>query len=208
MPAAHVVRPITGDDHPAVAGILGDAYEVFATRAPTYHAYVSTPAMWVDDATEVFVAVDQDAGAVVGVVVLALEGSPLHERVEPAADDGGFRMLAVSPAARGGGVGRSLVQACIDAARDAGARRLGIHTMDFMDHAQRLYASMGFDRRPDLDLEFPSGRGHAYTLDLEAGAAQHFPQPGPPADPPPWYRDALVDVEQEDQRPPPPMCGP
>jgi len=202
---SHHVRAIADADHDTVGAILADAYEVFATKAPHYHLYASTPAMWVDDATEVFVAVDDDAGEVIGVVVLALDGSSLHERVDPASNDGGFRLLAVTPSARGRGIAQDLVHHCVAAARAAGARRLGIYTMDFMATAQRLYERMGFDRRPDLDLEFPSGAGHAYTLDLVDDAAAHFPAPGPPADPLVWYRDALVDVVDDDE-PPPPMC--
>lgn len=208
MSASHRVRPITDADHDAAGTILAEAYGVFASRAPSYHAYASTPAMWVDDATEVFVAVEDATEHVVGVVVLALDGSPLHERVDPPTNDGGFRLLAVTPEARGRGIAHTLVQTCVDAARAAGTRRIGIYTMDFMESAQRLYERMGFDRRPDLDLEFPSGAGHAYTFDLVADAADHFPPPGPPADPLPWYRDAIVDADDEPPGPPPPMCGP
>ncbi len=208
MSDRHHVRPITDADHAAVGAILAEAYDVFATNSPSYHVYASTPAMWVDDATEVFVAVDDATETVVGVVVLALDGSRLHERVEPPTNDGGFRLLAVSPSVRGRGIGHSLVQACLDAAVAADCHRIGIFTMDFMTSAQRLYDRMGFDRRPDLDLEFPSGLGHGYTLDLAPDAADHFPPPGPPADPPPWYRDALAEEAPDAPQPPPPMCGP
>lgn len=207
------IRPIAPADHARVGAILADAYGAFATRAASYHAYARTPAMWVDDASEVFVAVadgraESDAvnDTVVGVVVLALEGSPLHEQVEPPTNDAGFRLLAVDPSVRGHGVARQLVQACIARADQAGARRIGIYTMDFMSTAQRLYDRMGFDRRPDLDVEFPSGIGFAYTLDLVTDAANHYPPSGPAADPPPWYRDVLINTR--DSTPAPFICGP
>lgn len=181
------------DDHPAVGAILAEAYGDFAQSAPHYLAWARTPRLWADDASAAFVATDEST--VVGVVALALAGSPLHERMDPPNNDAGFRLLAVAPQARGRGVAGLLVQACIDAARAAGARRIGIYSMDFMDTALRLYERLGFDRRPDLDVEFPSGRGRALTIDLVDDAAAHFPPPGPPASPPPWYTDVLVDSD-------------
>lgn len=187
------LRAASEADHPAIADILAEGYAPFAETAPHYHAWATTPRLWARDATEVFVAVDDDSGDVVGVVVLALAGTPLHESVDPPSNDAGFRLLAVAPRARGRGVARALVQACLDAARAAGARRVGIFTMDHMTTAQHLYERMGFDRRPDLDVEFPSGPGHGFTYDLTPDAADHFAAPGPAPESPPWYADVLVD---------------
>lgn len=192
MPEVHV-RTASPPDHDAIAEILAEAYGSFAETAPHYHAWATTPKLWVEDASEVFVAVADDTEEVVGVVVLAMADTPLHESAEPPSNDAGFRLLAVAPHARGRGVARLLVEACLDAARHAGARRVGIFTMDFMDTAQRLYERMGFERRPDLDLLFPAGPGHGFTYDLTADAADHFPPPGPAADEPPWYGDVLRD---------------
>ncbi|HEX2302477.1 MAG TPA: GNAT family N-acetyltransferase [Gaiella sp.] len=72
----------------------------------------------------------------------------------------GFRALAVSPAARGGGIGRLLVERCLDRAREAGATTLGIHTIETLVDAVRLYERLGFVRSPEFDLRaadvFPS----------------------------------------------------
>jgi ribosomal protein S18 acetylase RimI-like enzyme len=68
-----------------------------------------------------------------------------------------MRMLAVVPDARGQGVGRALVLACIERARAAGKPGIGIYTRPFMTSAHRLYASLGFRRVRELDWEFEPG---------------------------------------------------
>jgi GNAT superfamily N-acetyltransferase len=64
-----------------------------------------------------------------------------------------FRVLAVDPVARGCGVGRRLVEACIQVARRAGKELATLHTTDQMAAAQRIYRSVGFQRDPSHDIE-------------------------------------------------------
>jgi GNAT superfamily N-acetyltransferase len=75
----------------------------------------------------------------------------------------GFRALVVDPAARGGGVGRALVEQCLARGRDVGAAVLGIHSADYLSHAVELYDRMGFVRCPEFDLAakvvFPTDSG-------------------------------------------------
>jgi GNAT superfamily N-acetyltransferase len=72
----------------------------------------------------------------------------------------GFRALVVHPDARGRGVGRLLVERCLVRARAVGAAALGIHTIDLLDDAVRLYERLGFVRCPEFDMPaaqvFPS----------------------------------------------------
>jgi ribosomal protein S18 acetylase RimI-like enzyme len=63
-----------------------------------------------------------------------------------------LRLLAVSPAARGEGVGEALVRECARRARDAGAAALGLHTSASMSVARRMYARLGFVRAPEADF--------------------------------------------------------
>lgn len=191
-PSTTTIRPARPTDHPAIARVLEVGYGGF-DPSTDYFAYVTDPDRWVPDATRVFVAVDHDGspGDVVGVVAFALAGTPLHEPVVPPMGDASFRFLAVLPSARGRGIGRDLVTACIDAARQAGARRLAIFTMAFMTDAQRLYPRLGFVRRPDLDVVFPGGDGCALVLDLADDAELHFASPGSVPDEPPWYEDVF-----------------
>lgn len=63
-----------------------------------------------------------------------------------------FRLLAVSPAERGNGVGRLLTEACIDRARVQGAPVVGLHTTAPMSVARAMYERMGFERAPEYDF--------------------------------------------------------
>jgi putative acetyltransferase len=84
----------------------------------------------------VFMAVE--AGEAVGCVALL----PLP--------DGGYELgrMAVSETARGGGVGRALVEKCIQAATAAGAPRLYLEASSVLAPALSLYRAMGFKQLP------------------------------------------------------------
>ena len=67
--------------------------------------------------------------------------------------DGGLEVakMTVAEAARGTGLGRLLMQACIDAANAAGARRLYLETNSSLGPALGLYRAMGFvDLAPEM----------------------------------------------------------
>jgi len=89
-------------------------------------------------------------GRVVGAVTYVSDPeSPWLEWAEPG--EAQIRLLAVDVAAQGRGVGEALVRACIDRAREQGLT-IVLHTTNHMPAAQRLYARMGFARRPDRDV--------------------------------------------------------
>ncbi len=99
---------------------------------------------------EVLVAVDQD-GTLLGSVTYAQPPSPLAELSRPGEAE--FRMLGVSAQAQGAGVGQSLVEACLERARAAGAHGMVLCTVSSMHAAQRLYERLGFVRDPARDWE-------------------------------------------------------
>lgn len=81
--------------------------------------------------------------------------------------EGEFRMLAVSPAARGLGVGTALTEHCLLRCRELGLSRLVMCSASTMATAHRLYRRLGFTRLPDRDWEpVPGVRLLAFTLEL------------------------------------------
>lgn len=97
---------------------------------------------------EVLVAVD-GSGVPLGSVTFALPGSRMAELSRPGEAE--FRMLAVEPSARGRGVGRALVLACLDRAARAGCGAVVISVPSVAAPALHLYDSLGFRRVPELD---------------------------------------------------------
>ena len=75
------------------------------------------------------------------------------------ADDAWLEDLFVAGSARGGGVGRALVEACAERSRERGCKRLQLDTNETNTAALALYESLGFvtakraeDRGRDLYL--------------------------------------------------------
>jgi ribosomal protein S18 acetylase RimI-like enzyme len=119
------------------------------------------------DRTVVLVAVDEATGGLLGCVTIE-EDDVIGDddaRVEPGASH--VRMLGVDPSARRRGIGRALMDAVVERARERRKRFVTLRTTERMAAAQRLYRSMGFDPDPDRDIVFDDGfRLIAYRLAL------------------------------------------
>jgi GNAT superfamily N-acetyltransferase len=71
--------------------------------------------------------------------------------------------MAVTPAYRGGGVGRKLLEATVEVGRSLGAKRLYLETNDSLTPAIRLYESIGFKHLPaDRITPSPYARANVY----------------------------------------------
>lgn len=107
--------------------------------------------------TELLVAVSPSgdvAGAVVYISDMQYYGSGGTATQEKNAS--GFRLLGVAPSTRGHGVGRLLIDACIQKAREAKQQQVIIHTTKAMQTAWKIYENMGFKRSTDLDFQHDS----------------------------------------------------
>jgi ribosomal protein S18 acetylase RimI-like enzyme len=76
-----------------------------------------------------------------------------------------IRLLTVDPEIRGVGIGRKLMQMCINYARSGGEKTIALHSGEMMENAIRLYESLGFSIEKELEPAF--GRKYfLYRLDL------------------------------------------
>ena len=73
-------------------------------------------------------------GVMAGSVLLTDEGDGLSR----------LRLLYVEPFARGHGIGRRLVEACVDFAKGAGYEAMTLWTHTVLEGARRIYAAQGF----------------------------------------------------------------
>lgn len=168
-----VIREATTADRDAIRAVTLAAYGQYeaSLSPPFWDAYRANILSTLARPAPAEQLVAEAAGTVVGTVLLyparvavyAREGPPPSAWPE-------VRLLAVSPAARGRGVGEALMRECVARARRAGAARLSLHTTPMMEAALRLYTRMGFARAPELDFSpAPGFAVHGYALDLPQG---------------------------------------
>ena len=81
----------------------------------------------------------------------------VRSQTDPAAAQ--LRCLLVTPAARGLGLGRRLVDTCIEFARSAGYRKIVLWTNDVLVSARRIYEAAGFSL-------VEQSRHHSFGRDL------------------------------------------
>ena len=174
MSVSHVViRDARPTDTDAVRALTLAAYEEYAT--------VMSPSAWaglqgavhaaLDSTEQMHRVVAEHDGRLVGSVLLYPPTSDAYGSGGPKVSWHELRLLAVAAEARGLGVGRLLVEECIQRARTDGAKAIGLHTSQSMGEAIRLYARAGFERVPEFDFR-PDGAElvEAYVLRLDAPA--------------------------------------
>ena len=158
------IRRAEPRDHGTIGEVTVAAYASLPAAAESGYTDKLRDAETRDREAELWVAVgDQDE--VLGTVTVCYDGSPWREIGR--GDEGEFRMLAVSPAAQGQGVGAALVRLCIDRFREVGAPGIVLSTLHEMSPAHRLYERHGFERLPERDWSpVPGVDLVAYYLDL------------------------------------------
>lgn len=152
------LREAGPDDHPFLGRLMVAVYsglEGFPKPAeqPRYYEMLThIDRLAEQPGTQLLVAVmgDEILGGVVYFSDMTQYGSGGTATKEQNAS--GFRLLAVAPAARGRGVGRALMERCIELARERNHGQVIIHSTKAMKVAWSMYESRGFQRSPDLDF--------------------------------------------------------
>ncbi len=72
--------------------------------------------------------------------------------------------MAVTDNAQGLGIGRLLLNACIDTYREVGGTRLFLESHDSLVPALKLYESGGFEHAPSPDAASPYARSNVYMV--------------------------------------------
>ena len=159
-----VIRQADDDELDDVASLIVDAYAEYAAHMSpdAWSTFANEIANVRGRMTDAELLVAEADGRIVGSITMF---SGWRGTQEGAA---GLRLLAVPPENRGSGVGRALMEACIERARQAGKHRIILTTTQEMAIARDLTESLGFLREPGLDTEPAPGvryRGYALTLD-------------------------------------------
>lgn len=166
------IRDATLDDAERAGRIVLEAYRSLPgyVDEPEYEVELADVAARLPPVGEVLVA--EDDGRVVGCVTYVPgPESPMAESMEPG--EAGIRMLGVDADARGRGIGRLLVEACIERARQEGRSAVFLHSTSYMHGAHRIYGRLGFQRVPERDwAPFEGLLLHAFRLSLDHDAAR------------------------------------
>lgn len=164
---SYSIRDVRMDELDAVAGVILAAYEQYKAAMP--------PAVWEAYSRDIvnvrarmanarLIVAEQD-GKILGAVTFFADGSK-GENWPPGYTC--IRLLAVSPEARGMGIGRALMEECIRRSRALGALRVGLHTTEMMAVALAMYVRMGFIRAPEFDFNpAPGITVTAFRFDLD-----------------------------------------
>jgi ribosomal protein S18 acetylase RimI-like enzyme len=140
MTAGFTIRRALPEDHAAVARELAD-YLSFIGDALDAEGLDHDIAHWqeeYDGRTGVLLVVAAAAGEVLGTAAVRL--------LEPGV--GELKRMWLRPSSQGRGLGRRLMDACLDEARRLGCRALRLDTQSKMEAAVHLYRAYGFSEIP------------------------------------------------------------
>jgi predicted N-acetyltransferase YhbS len=147
-----LIRPAIRHEIPVIEEVCVAAYAQYQDRVPAavFDSYVEDLRRLAVHWNEAAVLVAESDGRALGCVLFyddaSLEGLGLP------LGWAGIGKLAVLPDMHGRGIGRKLVENCVDTARRSGSQRIGLHTAPFMKAARSIYERMGFRRCPQYDL--------------------------------------------------------
>lgn len=163
-----VVRGARAEEYAAIGALTVAGYDADGYLVRPDGSYDTGYARWLADAAtrarddDLLVAVLDDD--LVGTVTWCPYGSR-SAQLATAAHQGELRTLSIDPAVRGRGIGRALVEACLERAREAGLTEVVLCSLVEMLPAHRLYTALGFARRPELDWS-PEPGVHLWAFTL------------------------------------------
>ena len=135
------MRPVDPADNPAVAALIRDVMKEFGADGEGF----SSQDPEVDAISEAY-AGDRAAFLVVerdGRIVGGGGFAPLAGGDDSVCE---LQKMYFYPQARGHGMGKALLTALVDGAREAGFKTCYLETLASMDAAARLYEAFGFER--------------------------------------------------------------
>ena len=136
-PAGIVVRAFRAEDTSAVADLNRAWLDRFGIREPIDDRFLADPAAEViTPGGAIFIA--EIDGRFAGTCAIVPHADGVFEIIK----------LAVAPEAKGRGIGRQLIAACLAFARSRGARRAALVSNSQLTTAIRIYEEMGFVHRP------------------------------------------------------------
>jgi ribosomal protein S18 acetylase RimI-like enzyme len=145
------IRPLEPEEYEEGGRVTALAYETFTPGQASNRDYLERVADVRTRARKALVLGAFQEGRLAGTVTLELDrripGGHPRAPLEP--DQAHVRMLGVHPDLMRRGIGRALMEACLEEARRAGKRRVTLETTERMVAAQRLYRAMSFRRGPD-----------------------------------------------------------
>ena len=133
------IRWAAGDDAAVVARMLRDFNDEYAEPTPPLEELAENLRRLIE-ADEIIVLLTGDGPD--GLAQLQFRAS-----LYAAAPDAYLGELYVVPERRGEGIGRALLEAAIEAARERGATRIELNTSTDDEPARGLYESSGFTNR-------------------------------------------------------------
>ena len=147
------IRPARPDEYSAIGELTVAAYRADGYFDDASVADYADELAAVEDRaqdTELLVAADE-SGTLLGTVTVIRPGARSAEVVREGELE--IRMLAVSPSARGRGVGTELTRAVLRLAAAQGCARVVLCSVSDRVKVHALYEREGFRRLPDRDWE-------------------------------------------------------
>ncbi|MDR0776861.1 MAG: GNAT family N-acetyltransferase [Azonexus sp.] len=137
-----IIRDFQRSDAPEVNALALRAFEQFRNAYDDWPAFQAKIANMSSLAGGGEIVVAEVEGQIVGAVAYIGPDAPKAEFFQPEWPI--MRMLVVSPASRGLGIGRVLAEECLRRAKRDGASVFALHTSELMPVALPMYQRMGF----------------------------------------------------------------